>query len=109
MKKFYQVIVLFLVFVAIVNLPVSVCAVFNFDSQDAGGSCSTYSNYFESCLYDGAGNTYSTRTFYSLESAKQYYGYDFTYTPCSVFYNNKLYTHYYTFSNSTKCYITVLE
>lgn len=50
---------------------------------------------------------YSSYTWSSLTAAKAYYGYDFTYTPCSHFNNGRYYNYYYSFSSGSKLYFYV--
>jgi hypothetical protein len=50
---------------------------------------------------------YSTRTWTSLAEAKKYYGYDFTYIPCSHYYNGSYYNYYYEYSGNSKMYFFV--
>ncbi len=49
-----------------------------------------------------SGNQYADRTWSSLDAAKDYYGWDFTYTYCGGYYN-----YYYTFSDGSRMYFHV--
>ena len=61
---------------------------------------------------------YANRYFDSLEEAKQYYGLDYTYTGCEVFYhpagcyggywsNGGYYNYYYTMSDGSRVYLHI--
>ena len=49
-----------------------------------------------------SGDEYSNRTWSSLDAAKDYYGWDFTYTYCGGYYN-----YYYTFADGSRMYFHV--
>lgn len=63
---------------------------------------STSSLYEPVCL-----DEYSTMTWPSLSAAKAYYGYDYTYSPCSHYYNYSYYNYYYSFSDGGRLYFYV--
>ena len=50
-----------------------------------------------------SGNQYADRTWSSLDAAKDYYGWDYTYTYCGGGY----YNYYYTFSDGSRMYFHV--
>lgn len=72
-------------------------------------SYNTRSALKDSMLEGGGGNEYSTRIWSSLSEAKAYYGYDFDYGTCNVYYGGIRYNHYYSFSDNTRCYFKVLK
>jgi len=53
-------------------------------------------------------NEYSTRTWDSLDAAKQYYGSEWEYKPCDYTHTNGVtYNYYYTMSSGARVYICV--
>ena len=75
------------------------------DGDSAAGTYALPSDRFY--LIDESGNGYSARTFSSLNEAKSYYGWDFSYDSCNVNYGGNHYNYFYCFSNGTKLFFYV--
>lgn len=60
-------------------------------------------------MVDAAGNRYGYTGWSSLTAAKNYYGHDFTYRSCDVYYCGGYFNYYYLFSEGTRMYFGVLR
>lgn len=109
MKKFRPVILVFAILIFI-STNVNVFAVSNSaeDSYEPAGTNPSFSSqFFYDCLSDSYGNMYSTCIWSSFPAARAYYGYDRTYSRCSVNFAGRNYNYFFSFSDSTKCFFKV--